>query len=136
MLAADGPRGPSKIVNIGIRDAEPGILLRQIILILGQELNVPPFLLRIHSPTFPARPVAAMSNTDAEKQLLLDQLHLQFKNAISYNLYTGLAYGAQHHHLPPFPSHFPVDLQGCFSSCTSFQSGYSCEFPPPRSGFP
>ena len=46
-----------------------------------------------------------MSDTDAEKQLLLDQLHLQFKNAISYNLYTGLAYGAQYHHLPPFSSH-------------------------------
>jgi len=34
-----------------------------------------------------------MSDTDAERQLLLDQLHEQFNNAISYHLYTGLAYG-------------------------------------------
>jgi hypothetical protein len=44
-----------------------------------------------------------MSDADAEKQLLLDQLHIQFENAISYNLYTGLAYGAQDHHPPPSP---------------------------------
>ncbi|KAH9032273.1 hypothetical protein EDB85DRAFT_2236275 [Lactarius pseudohatsudake] len=34
-----------------------------------------------------------MSDTDAEKQLLFDEIHLQFRNAVSYNLYTGLAYG-------------------------------------------
>jgi len=31
--------------------------------------------------------------SDAEKQLLLDAIHTQLNNAISYNLYTGLAYG-------------------------------------------
>jgi hypothetical protein len=57
-----------------------------------------------------------MSDADAEKQLLLDQLHIQFENAISYNLYTGLAYGAQHRHLPvpPFPSHFLVIYRDAF----------------------
>ncbi|KAI9439073.1 hypothetical protein H4582DRAFT_1946478 [Lactarius indigo] len=34
-----------------------------------------------------------MSDTDAEKQLLFDQIHRQFRHAVSYNLYTGLAYG-------------------------------------------
>ena len=38
-------------------------------------------------PTF----LTAMS--DAEKQLLLDEIHELFNNAISFNLYTGLAYG-------------------------------------------
>ena len=31
--------------------------------------------------------------SDAEKQLLLDTIHQQLNDAISYNLYTGLAYG-------------------------------------------
>ncbi|KAH9173239.1 hypothetical protein EDB89DRAFT_2068992 [Lactarius sanguifluus] len=34
-----------------------------------------------------------MSDTDAGKQLLFNEIHLQFRNAVSYNLYTGLAYG-------------------------------------------
>ncbi|KAI9450481.1 hypothetical protein BJY52DRAFT_1191834 [Lactarius psammicola] len=34
-----------------------------------------------------------MSDTDAERQLLFDEIHKQFSYAISYNLYTGLAYG-------------------------------------------
>ncbi|KAH8993744.1 hypothetical protein EDB92DRAFT_1853160 [Lactarius akahatsu] len=34
-----------------------------------------------------------MSDTDAEKQLLFDQIHRQFRHAVSYNLYTGLAFG-------------------------------------------
>jgi hypothetical protein len=49
-----------------------------------------------HSLALAARPALAMSDTTAEKQLLLDQLHRQFKHAISYNLYTGIAYGAPH----------------------------------------
>jgi hypothetical protein len=31
--------------------------------------------------------------SDAEKQLLLDAIHEQLDHAISYNLWTGLAYG-------------------------------------------
>lgn len=34
-----------------------------------------------------------MSDADAGRQLLLDEIHQQFRRAISYNLYTGLAYG-------------------------------------------
>ena len=38
---------------------------------------------------------------------------------------------------PPFPAYLPVPLQGCFSPCTSSQSGYSCEsrFPSPPHPF-
>jgi hypothetical protein len=38
-----------------------------------------------------------MSDLDAEKQVLLDLIHWQFRHAITYNLYTGIAYGAPHH---------------------------------------
>src|SRR6266702_7346239 len=75
--------------------------------------------------------------SDAERQLLFDEIHQQFRIAISYNLYTGLAYGAHHHH-PRFmsPAHLPAALQGCFSSCTSSQSGSSCEWPSPPTSSP
>ena len=86
-----------------------------------------PSLPSTHSSTFSPRPLVAMSDTDAERQLLLDELHHQFNNAISYHLYTGLAYGTRHHYAPPFSAHFPVALQGCFLLCTLFQSEYSCE---------
>ena len=48
-----------------------------------------------------------MSDTNAEKKLLFDQIHRQFKHAIAYNLYTGIAYGAPHYYyvsLPRSPS--------------------------------
>ena len=53
--------------------------------------------------TVAALPVVVMSDLNAEKQLLLDQIHWQFRHAITYNLYTGIAYGAPHHDHSPLP---------------------------------
>jgi hypothetical protein len=44
-----------------------------------------------------------MSDINAEKQALLDQIHRQFRHAITYNLYTGIAYGTLHHYHSPLP---------------------------------
>ncbi len=35
--------------------------------------------------------------SDAEKELLLDAIHKQLDNAISYNLWSGLVYGTYRH---------------------------------------
>jgi hypothetical protein len=58
--------------------------------------NLVPLLCPLLPRSFPSPSLcpSIFLMSDADRQLFIDAIHSQLDNAISYNLYTGLAYGA------------------------------------------